>query len=263
MTISPSMHVPSTMTILDSVANTLPANTLLLNELIIDSTVNWQVYNCKINEQTVTQEALLPFLYHYDTLSDELKAAHPLTPQLLLRFNEPMSAAAAAELLNLPVDSIPAPWQVKVIGTLVMFCESLQVAVRLRFTNSAKNLDPIYTADKSQALTLAMQNWHFFGDVFVLNKSTIPIGIAPTDTLSDAQRNTAHANAQDSNKSMNQGEIAGAADIDARLAPILLLERDQSYQFIAPLYSVALLSELDAHKSALPQLDSAVQARLS
>lgn len=255
------------MTISDTVANTLPDNTLLLNELIIDSTVNWQVHNCKINEQIVTQEAPLPFLYHYDTLSDELKAAHPLTPSLLLRFNEPMSAAAAAELLHLPTDSIPAPWQVKVIGTLVMFCESLQVAVRLRFTNSAKDLDPIYTADKSQALTLAMHNWHFFGDVFVLNKSTVPIGIAPADTLSevvssstvsseialgDAQLNTV--------QNSNQGDIA---DTEARLAPILLLERDQSYQFIAPLYSVALLSELDAHKSALPQLDTAVQARLS
>ena len=267
MTISPLMQIPSTMTTPNTVANTLPVNTLLLNELIIDSAINWQVHNCKINEQTVTQEAPLPFLYHYDTLSDELKAANPLTPQLLLRFNEPMSAAKAAELLHLPADSIPAPWQVKVIGTLVMFCESLQVAVRLRFTNSAKNLDPIYTTDKSQALTLAMHNWHFFGDVFVLNKSTIPIGIAPTDTLtdtvsdeialSDAHLNTADMKSQDSN------QAGGTANVETRLAPILLLERNQSYQFIAPLYSVALLSELDAHKSALPQLNTAVQARLS
>ena len=221
----------------------LPDDALVLNEIIINPDYKWQVYNCKIVEQTVTQEAHLPFIYHYDTLSDELKSAHPLTPALLMRFNEPMSAADAAQLLALPIGTITAPWQVKVIGTLVLFCESLQVAVRLRFTNTAKALEPIYIADKKQAWTQAMRSWHFFGEVFVLNKYSKPLAVLPVETLS----------------------TKAGTDTDASLAPneiVKILPQDPSYQLLPSIYGVAILSELDTNKTALPQLNEAIQARL-
>lgn len=209
----------------------IPADAVLLNEMLVDADLKWQIHNCKLIEQTVTQEATLPFLYHYDTLADELKASHPLTPKLLARFNEPMTVATATELLGLPVGAIATPWQVKIIGTLVMFSESLQVAVRLRFTNSAKALEPIYTTDKADALTQAMQSWHFFGDVFVLNRGSKPLAIA-----------SLHATDQDNE--------------------IMLLPKSEQYQFVPPVYAVALLTELDTHKDRLPQLDEAVQLRI-
>lgn len=252
------------MTTSDAVANPLPPNTLLLNDLLVDSSLNWQVHNCKINEQTVTQDAPLPFLYHYDTLSEDLKAAHPLTPPLLARFNDPMSATAAAALLQLPADTITAPWQVKIIGTLVLFCESLQVAVRLRFTNSAKALDPIYTSDKAQAVTIAMRDWHFFGDVFVLNKCSKPIAVLSAETFaSSPTQTTSDATLNNEDSPVNSADSLSTDIIDASYPPVMLLPRDQSYQFVPPLYSVALLSELETHKATLPELDKAIQARIS
>lgn len=218
--------------ITDRLGAAIPADTLLLNDLLVDVDLKWQIHNCKLSEQRLTQDAPLAFLYHYDSLADEIKAATPLTPDLLKRFNEPMQADTAAELLGLPVHSIAIPWQVKVVGTLVMFSEPLQLAVRLRFTNSAKALEPIYTTDKAQALTQAMQSWHFFGDVFILNRGNQSIAIAPSDA-SGAQQ------------------------------ALMLLQPSTDYQFVPPPYSVALLTELDAHKAELPQLDAAVQQRIS
>ncbi|CAM4103340.1 hypothetical protein PSAR109036_09295 [Psychrobacter arenosus] len=250
----------------------IPANTLWLNDLLIDASLKWQVHNCKITDETVTQDATLPFLYHYDTLSADLKAAHPLTPALLKRFNEPMSAAAAAQLLQLPSDTIPAPWQVKIIGTLVLFSESLQIAVRLRFTNSAKALEPVYVSDKAQAVTQAMQTWHFFSDVFVLNKCAKPIGVLPAEAYASTLNTESQARSQDVNEITVAGNVTEMAsdlgtDTDSEATLLqetaLLLPRDSQYQHLQPQYAVALLSELEAHKAELPELDKAIQARIA
>lgn len=252
----------------------IPANTLWLNDLLIDASLKWQVHNCKITDETVTQDATLPFLYHYDTLSADLKAAHPLTPALLKRFNEPMSAAAAAQLLQLPSDTIPVPWQVKIIGTLVLFSESLQIAVRLRFTNSAKALEPVYVSDKSQAVTQAMQTWHFFSDVFVLNKCAKPIGVLPAEAYASTLKTEGQARSHDLDATAVAGNVTEMAsdlgtdiDTDSEATLLqetaLLLPRDSQYQHLQPQYAVALLSELEAHKAELPELDKAIQARIA
>lgn len=249
----------------------IPANTLWLNDLLIDASLKWQVHNCKITDETVTQDATLPFLYHYDTLSADLKAAHPLTPALLKRFNEPMSAAAAAQLLQLPTDTIPAPWQVKVIGTLVLFSESLQIAVRLRFTNSAKALEPVYVSDKTLAVAQAMQTWHFFSDVFVLNKCAKPIGVLPAESYASTLNTEGQARSHDVNETTVDGVTEMASDLDTDTdseatllqETALLLPRDSQYQHLQPQYAVALLSELEAHKAELPELDKAIQARIA
>ena len=56
-----------------------------------------------------------------------------------------------------------------------MFCERLQIALRLKFTNTAKDYDPVYTTTADQALQASMQDWHFYGDIFVLNKGSKPL----------------------------------------------------------------------------------------
>lgn len=160
-----------------SVTNSLLAdpNTLILNELLSDKETPWQVHNCKIIDKSVTQDQLLPFIYHHDALSEELKQLHPLTGNLLKQFQTPMSAQQAAELLGIDATLVPTPWMVKITGTLVMFCERLQIALRLKFTNTAKDYDPVYTSKADQALQASMQDWHFYGDIFVLNKGSKPL----------------------------------------------------------------------------------------
>lgn len=150
-------------------------NTLILNELLTDKETPWQVHNCKIIDKSVTQEQLLPFIYHHDALSEELKQLHPLTGNLLKQFQTPMSAQQAAELLGIDAALVPTPWMVKITGTLVMFCERLQIALRLKFTNTAKDYDPVYTATADKAVEASMQDWHFYGDIFVLNKGSKPL----------------------------------------------------------------------------------------
>ena len=86
-----------------------------------------------------------------------------------------MSAQQAAQLLGLEAALVPTPWMVKVTGTLVMFCERLQIALRLKFTNTAKDYDPVYTTTAEKAVEASMQDWHFYGDIFVLNKGNKPL----------------------------------------------------------------------------------------
>ncbi|WP_230660037.1 hypothetical protein [Psychrobacter sp. I-STPA10] len=172
---------PTPMPSSDNSTGNEAESSFILNQLLIDDSLHWQVHNCKISQKLVSQTQPMPFLYHYDTLSDDLKAANPLTADLLAKFNIPMLPAEANLLLSLPNNTIPTPWQVKIIGTLVLFCEQLQIALRLKFTNTAKQMQPIYTTQQSNAVQQACQQWHLFDDLFVLNKSTKIIKVLATD----------------------------------------------------------------------------------
>ncbi|WP_019671945.1 hypothetical protein [Psychrobacter lutiphocae] len=200
-------------------------NILHLDHIISDQTIPWQIHNCKIIDKLVTQDEKLPFIYHYDALTDELKAVRPLTPELLKQFQTPMYASEAAQLLTLDPKLTPTPWQAKVTGTLVMFCERLQLALRLKFTNTAKTLDPIYSKTQEQALKLALQNWHFYGEVFVLYKGNHPLVM----TLDD----------------------------DWLSIPSL-----DGYQLLPAQYSLATLVLLEQQKQHLPQLTETIEQRL-
>ena len=210
-----------------SAANSLLAspNTLMLNDLLNDKDTPWQVHNCKIIDKSVTQEQLLPFIYHYDALSDELKQLHPLTGNLLKQFQTPMSAQQAAQLLGLEAALVPTPWMVKVTGTLVMFCERLQIALRLKFTNTAKDYDPVYTTTAEKAVEASMQDWHFYGDIFVLNKGNKPLVM----TLDH-----------------DRIEIPQLAD----------------YQLLPGEYGLAALALLEESKSHITNLEDAINQRL-
>lgn len=200
-------------------------NTLVLNQIIADTETPWQIHNCKIIDKSITQDEKLPFIYHYDALPDDIKALHQLTPDLLKQFQTPMYASEAAELLKLPADIIKTPWQVKVTGTLVMFCERLQIALRLKFTNTAKARDPVYTQTAEDALKAAMQKWHFYGDVFVINKSSRPLVM----TLDEQW---------------------------------IHIPRLDEYQVLPAEYALSALALLEEQKSSLPQLSEAIELRL-
>lgn len=205
--------------------NSLDSNSLILNQIIVDASTHWQIHNCKIIDKTLTQSEKLPFIYHYDALDEEIKSLHPLEGQLLKQFQTPMFANEAAQHLHLSEDLIKIPWQIKVTGTLVMFCETLQIALRLKFTNTAKQRDPVYTEAKEDALLLSMKKWHFYGNVFVLNKNSRPLIIMLEDEW-------------------------------------MSIPRLDDYQALPASYSAATLALLEAHIDTLPQLDEAIKIRL-
>lgn len=200
-------------------------NTLLLNDILSDNDIPWQVHNCKITDKTITQDEPLPFIYHYDALAEEIKQLHPLTAGLLKQFQTPMSANQAAHLLGVDEDLIQTPWQVKVLGTLVLFCERLQLALRLKFTNTAKHFDPVYTQTPDNAVATSMQNWHFYGDVFVLNKGDKPLVM----TLEE-----------------HWIEIPKLAE----------------YQVLPGEYGLSTLSILEDNKASITELEDAIKLRL-
>ena len=214
----------SHLSLTDAPKLTADPNTLILNDLLTNDTP-WQIHNCKIIDKSISQDEKLPFLYHYDALSDDIKSAHPLNAELLKQFQTPMFAADAAKLIGISEDLVKTPWQVKVTGTLVMFCDRLQIALRLKFTNTAKDRDPIYTQNKAEALQASMQDWHFYGDVFVLNKSTQPLVVTAEDEW-------------------------------------MALERLEGYQALPAQYALTILALLEDQKPQLTQLQEAIELRL-
>lgn len=201
-------------------------NTLVLNEVIKEDSTVWQIHNCKVIDNIATQDEKLPFLYHYDALSDDIKGQNPLTFDALKQFETPMTVTEAAQLLGISEALIPTPWQVKITGTLVMFSERLQIALRVKFTNTAKERDPIYTKTKEDAIAATMKDWHFYGDVFVLNKHAQPVVALSDESVV---------------------EVLSSSD----------------YQLLPPEHSIAILTLLEEQKEKLPQLDEAIMLRLA
>lgn len=144
--------------------------THVLNELFTDKDILWQIHNCKLLKDELTHDGSMPFLYHYDALDEELKKDLSLTPELLKRFATKMTTTQAYTLLGLDISQTPNPWYVKLVGSLVVYHEPLQLAIKLQWQNTSKDSQPIYTKTKQEAIKEALQNWHFFGSIYVLNK---------------------------------------------------------------------------------------------
>lgn len=139
-----------------------------LSELLLDEAQGWQVHNCKLIKNDCHRQGTLPFIYHYDRLSAELKQQFPLTRQLLANFNQPMTATQACQLIGIDNNSIANPFFVKITGSIVIFCEPLQLALRLHWSNTAKNEDAIYCQSEQQAIGQAIKKWQFIGRVDTL-----------------------------------------------------------------------------------------------
>lgn len=220
----------------ENTTQTIDPNAIILAEALTDKAISWQIHNCKIIKKTVTQDLPLPFLYHYDSLDDTIKQAHPLTPELLTQFNTPMSAQEAANLIGINQELLTNPWHVKVIGSLVVFSESLQLAVRLHWTNTGKETQQVYTKDAADAITAAFKDWQFFGRVDVLyknNKQTL-ISI-------DEQNPSTPALPTES---------------------LLTIGASSDYQQLLATHALAAIVKLEADKADLPWFDTAILARL-
>lgn len=211
-------------------ASPIPPNALNLNQVLIEPDYQWRIHNCKVSDKTLTQELPLPFLYHYDRLPEEIKQKQPLTPQLLAKFNTPMSAKAAASLLGIDAAMIAAPWHVKVTGSLVVFSEALQLAVRLHWSNTGQQAEPIYTKTKEDALVAAFKDWQFFGRVDVIYKH-------PKQALI----------------SVDDHQAADA------VLPIL---PSHEYQKLPAANALAIINTLEEHKAKLPWFEAAILARI-
>ncbi len=153
-----------------------------LAELLLDESLGWRVHNCKLSKNQCHSEGKLPFIYHYDRLSNELKQQFALTGELLSNFNKPMTAEQACQLIGIDKECIPSPKYVKINGSLVVFCEPLQLAIRLHWSNTSKAEEPIYCQNQQQAVSQAIQKWQFIGRVDTLYKlkeqnSLINIGV--------------------------------------------------------------------------------------
>ena len=211
---------------------TLEPNAIILAEALSDKAISWRIHNCKISKKTITQDMPLPFLYHYDSLDDSIKQTYPLTPSLLAQFNTPMTADEAAKLIGIDKALITSPWHVKVVGSLVVFSEALQLAVRLHWTNTGKDTQQIYTKDEADALTAAFKEWQFFGRIDVLYKNAKQTLIS----------------------------IDEQAEGDKQ---ILTIDASSDYQFLPATHALVVIAKLEADKGELPWFESAILERLA
>lgn len=198
---------------------------LVLQQLLIDSQLPWQIHNCKLSDNRVCQHLPLPFLYHYDQLDAAVRAEHPMTRDLLTRFNEPMTATQAAQLLGIDANLIANPWHVKISGSLVVYCQPLHLAVRLQFSNTSKDSAAIYCQSADEARQLAMANWLFMGRVDVLSQQRPFIS------------------------------IDGDGDE-------LILAASTAYQQLPATHAGSCLHALQTHIARLPWFDAAIQTRV-
>lgn len=215
----------------DSNRKTVDPNAIILAQALTDTAISWRIHNCKISEKTVTQDMPLPFLYHYDSLDSSIKQTHPLTPALLAQFNKPMTANEAATLIGITGDLLTSPWHVKVIGSLVVFSEALQLAVRLQWTNTGKSTEQLYTQSAAEAMSTAFKDWQFFGRIDVLHK----------------------------NDKQTLISIDEHSDGDEQL---LTIATSAEYQQLPATHALVVIADLEASKAELPWFDTAILERI-
>ena len=216
---------------IDNHSQKIDPNAIILAEALTDKTIGWRIHNCKIIKKTITQDIPLPFLYHYDSLDDVMKKANPLTPKLLMQFNTPMTANDAAKLIGINKETISSPWHVKVTGSLVVFSEALQLAVRLHWTNTGKETQQIYTQNEADAITAAFKDWQFFGRIDVLYKNQKQTLISIDEQAIDNEQ-------------------------------LLTIEASTDYQFLPATHALVVIAKLEADKTELPWFESAILERL-
>lgn len=152
-------------------------NALSLNECLTQTALAWRLHNCKFLQNKAVFDEPKSLLHHYDSLSDDIKSAHPLSFEHLKRMNEPMTVQAVSELLGLPDNALKGAWHIKYVGRAVFFCESLSLAVRVHFSNTSKPSVAVYGVDKERAWSEQAGAWRFFGVVDILYKGSDNLAI--------------------------------------------------------------------------------------
>ncbi len=156
---------------------------LILQELLSNTTLPWRVHNCKLSQNYSEPNAPLPFLMHYDALDEATKAARPLSFAQLKWMDEPMSIAQAAALSGVDEALFADTWHIKYVGTLVIFCEPLALALRVNFTNTSKPAQVVHVLTYAEAWTIEARHYRFFGVVDVLYKGDTPLNSVAEDEL--------------------------------------------------------------------------------
>ncbi|WP_299187522.1 hypothetical protein [uncultured Psychrobacter sp.] len=215
-----------------AVPKTITPNAIILADALTDTTISWRIHNCKISEKTLTQDKPLAFLYYYDSLDDAIKQTHPLTPALLAQFNTLMTADEAAKLIGIDKALVTSPWHVKVMGSLVVFSEALQLAVRLHWTNTGKATQQIYTKDADDAMIAAFNEWQFFGRVDVLYKN-------------------------------DKQALVSIDEQNASDEPLLTIDASTEYQQLSATHALTLIARLEADKAELPWFEAAILERIA
>lgn len=239
--VEPYSEVLTTATSMDEAADTeqmqtIDPNAILLAEALTDAAIGWRIHNCKVSERVVTKDQPLPFLYHYDSLDDVIKQANPLTPKLLAQFNTPMTVKDAAALIGIDDLLITSPWHVKVVGSLVVFSEALQLAVRLHWTNTAKASEQLYTQKAEDAMLTAFKDWQFFGRVDVLYKNDKQALISVDEYAIDSE---------------------SAFD-----ALVLSIESSTDYQLLPATHALTIINRIESEKHNLPWFEAAILERI-
>ncbi len=215
-----------------ALSKTIAPNAVILADALTDTTISWRIHNCKISEKILNQDVPMQFLYYYDSLDDAVKQANPLSSALLAKFNTPMSANDAAKLIGIDEALIVRPWHIKVIGSLVVFSEALQLAVRLHWTNTGKATQQIYTKDADDALKAAFKEWQFFGRVDVLYKN-------------------------------DKQTLASIDEQNISNEPLLTIDASTDYQQLLATHALTLIAKLEADKAELPWFEAAILERIA
>lgn len=132
---------------------------------------DWQIHRCGLITGQISQDEPMKVLYHYELLSDEQKQQYPLQGALLKQFDKKIDRQQFANLLNIDINKIKNPYQMKFYGKLVIFCQNPEVALRLYWTNTLKDFEIIDDKDVKTALPNAFINWQFINHVEFINKN--------------------------------------------------------------------------------------------
>lgn len=133
----------------------------------------WQVHRCQVSEVLISQEQPMKLIYHYETLSDVVKLQHPLNGELLHSFDQLMNREQFAQLLGIKTAQVAKPWQLKFVGKIVIFHQHPDIALRLRWRNTMKVFEPIYTASGlAAAIDQAFSHWHIDEPLEIVHKNT-------------------------------------------------------------------------------------------
>lgn len=132
---------------------------------------DWQIHRCGLIQGFISQDEPVKLVYHYEQLSDEQKQQYPLQGELLKQFDQKMDRQQFANLLNININKIKKPYQMKFYGKLVIFCQNPELALRLYWTNTLKAFEMIDDKDLQTALQNAFLHWQFVDDVEFINKN--------------------------------------------------------------------------------------------
>ncbi|WP_019520551.1 hypothetical protein [Faucicola boevrei] len=154
-----------------------PQNQQMINffDFISDNIMDWQVHRCQVTNALVSQNEPMKLIYHYEQLDNALKAEKPLNGALLKRFDDVMIREDFAKLLNIDINKVAKPYQLKFEGKLVVFCQNPEVALRLHWTNTLKNFellchDNLQNAVENAFKSTVFKHWQLVGDAEFISK---------------------------------------------------------------------------------------------